>query len=377
MPYAQIVGWGMHVPERIVTNDEFVGMGLDTSNEWISTRTGIQQRHLVDKDEPVSELAVKSAQQALHIADAHPRNIDLVVLATSTPDQVMPSTASIVQHRLGAINAGAFDLNAACSGFVYALATGASQIEAGRAENVMVIGADELSIFLNWKDRSTCVLFGDGAGAVLLRASEEPGILASTMGSDGSGAGLLQIAGGGSRARTNGHYGSNGAGSNGAYLTMNGPQIFRFATQMLGKAARRVLDESELTPEQVDLFIPHQANHRIIESAAKRLGLPEEKVFSNVAIYGNTSAASIPIALCEAISAERVHVGDNILLSSFGSGLSWAALALRWGVPIPESVPRWTPIRLQLETRIARMRTAIKKRERAVRAAVDERIRGD
>lgn len=375
MPFAQIVGWGMHVPDKIITNDAFVGMGLDTSNEWISSRTGIQQRHIVDRDEPVSDLAVKAAQQALRIADAHPRDIDVVVLATSTPDQVMPSTASIVQNRLGATNAGAFDLNAACSGFVYALATGAAQIESGRAKSVMVIGADELSIFLDWKDRSTCVLFGDGAGAVLLQASEEPGILSSTMGSDGSGAGLLQIPGG-SKVRTNGHY-SNGAGANGSYLTMNGPQIFRFATQMLGKAAMKVLEESDLTPEQVDLFIPHQANHRIIESAAKRLGLPEEKVFSNVAIYGNTSAASIPIALCEAISSERVHVGDNILLSSFGSGLSWAALALRWGVPIPESVPRWTPIRLQLETRIARVRTAIKKQERAVRAAVDERIRGD
>lgn len=373
MAFAQIAGWGMHVPDKVVTNDEFVDMGLDTSNEWISTRTGIHQRHIVEHDEPVSDLAVKAAKQALSIADAHPRDIDLVILATCTPDQVMPSTASIVQNRLGAANAGAFDLNAACSGFVYALANAAAQIETNRAKNVMVIGADELSIHLDWEDRSTCVLFGDGAGAVLLRASEEPGILASTMGSDGSGAGLLQIEGGGSKARMNGHNGSNGNG----YLTMNGPQIFRFATQMMGRAARKVLDESDLTPEQIDLFIPHQANHRIIEAAAKRLGLPDEKVFSNVAIYGNTSAASIPIALCEAISAERVHVGDNILLSSFGSGLSWAALALRWGAPIPQSVPRWTPLRLQLETNIARVRTEIKRRERAVRATIDERIRSD
>jgi 3-oxoacyl-[acyl-carrier-protein] synthase-3 len=373
MAYAQITGWGMHVPDKVVTNDAFVDMGLDTSNEWIASRTGIHQRHIVGRDEPVSDLAVRAAQQALRIANAHPRDLDLVILATCTPDQVMPSTASTVQNRLGAINAGAFDLNAACSGFVYALATAAGQIESGRARTVMVIGADELSIHLNWKDRSTCVLFGDGAGAVLLRAADEPGILASTMGSDGSGAGLLQIANGKSKGSSNGHHSANGAG----YLTMNGPQVFRFATQMLGKAARKVLDDSKLTPEQIDLFIPHQANHRIIESATKRLGLPEEKVFSNVAIYGNTSAASIPIALCEAISSDRVHVGDNILLSSFGSGLSWAALALRWGVPIPQSVPRWTPIRLQLETRIARVRAALKKQERAVRAAVDERMRGD
>lgn len=372
MAFAQIVGWGMQVPDKVVTNDHFVEMGLDTSNEWIASRTGIHQRHLVERDQPVSDLAVKAAKQALAIADARPGDLDLVILATCTPDQVMPSTASIVQDKIGARNAGAFDLNAACAGFVYALASGAAQIEAGRAQKVMVIGADELSIHLNWQDRSTCVLFGDGAGAVLLEAAKEPGILASTTGSDGSGAKLLQIEGGGSKARLNGHS-ANGA----SYLTMNGPQIFRFATQMLGKAAQKVLDDSSLTPEQIDLFIPHQANHRIIESAARRLGLPDEKVFSNVAVYGNTSAASIPIALCEAISAERVHVGDNILLSSFGSGLSWAALALRWSVPIPQHVPRWTPIRLQLETNIARVRTAIKKQERAVRAAVDERIRKD
>lgn len=367
MAFAQIVGWGMQVPDKVVNNDQFIDMGLDTSDEWITSRTGIRQRRIAEKDEPVSDLAVKAAKQALQIANASPGDIDLIILATCTPDQIMPATASIVQNRLGAAGAGAFDLNAACAGFVYALSMGASQIESGRAETVLVIGADELSIHLDWRDRSTCVLFGDGAGAVLLRSSDEPGILASTTGSDGSGARLLEIAAGGTKARLNGHA-PNGTG----YLTMNGPQVFRFATQMMGKAAQKVLEDSDLTPEQVDLFIPHQANHRIIESATKRLGLPREKVFSNVATYGNTSAASIPIALYEAIADERVHVGDNIVLSSFGSGLSWAALALRWTAPIPSHVPRWTPIRLQLETNLARVRTAIKKQERAVRARIDE-----
>ena len=372
MKFAQIVGWGMHVPDKVVGNDAFVQMGLDTSHEWISSRTGIHERRFVENGQPVSDLAVKAAQQALQVADAHPSDLDLVILATCTPDQVMPSSASFVQHRIGATRAGAFDLNAACAGFVYALSTAAAQIESGRAENVMVVGADELSTHLNWQDRSTCVLFGDGAGAVLLRASEEPGIMASTTGSDGSGAGLLEIRAGETEASANGRA-SNGNG----YLTMNGPQIFRWATQKLAQAATQVIEESDLTPDQVDLFVPHQANLRIIDAAAKRLGLPEEKVFSNVDAYGNTSAASIPIALCEAISQDRVHVGDNIILTSFGSGLSWAALTMRWGTPIPSSVPRWTPIRLQLETRMAAVRSAIKKSQRAVRATIGERLSKD
>ena len=373
MAFAQVVGWGMHVPDKVVGNDAFVKMGLDTSHEWISSRTGIHERRFVENGQPVSDLAVEAAKQALQVADAHPRDLDMVIVATCTPDQVMPSTASFVQHRLGADRAGAFDLNAACAGFVYALSTGAAQIESGRAKNVMVVGADELSTHLNWQDRSTCVLFGDGAGAVLLRASDEPGIMASTTGSDGSGAGLLEIRGGGTKTTSNGHASANGK----AFLTMNGPQIFRWATQKLGEAATQVIEESDLTIDQVDLFVPHQANLRIIDSAAKRLGLPAEKVFSNVDTYGNTSAASIPIALCEAISQDRVHVGDNLILTSFGSGLSWAALAMRWGTPIPESVARWTPIRLQLHTKMSGLRAAFKKQRRAVGATIGERLNKD
>ena len=373
MKFAQITGWGMHVPNRVLPNEAFVKMGLDTSDEWISSRTGIAQRHVV-KDERTSDLAVRAAQEALLVAEMHPKEIDLVLVATCTPDQIMPSTASIVQDRLGAVNAGAMDLNAACAGFVYALATGAGQIESRRAKNVLVIGADELSVHLNWRDRSTCILFGYGAGAVMLQASDEPGIMSSTMGSDGSGARLLQIPGPRYHSRFNG----NGhIAATDLYLRMNGPQIFRWATQMMAKASEKVMAASGLKAAQLDLLIPHQANSRIMEATARRLGIPLENVFSNVRDYGNTSAASIPIALCEAIASGRVKVGDNIVLTSFGAGLSWAALALRWGVAVPEHASRWLPLRHSVETRVAAVRSALRRQEWRVRGEIDKRLRKD
>jgi 3-oxoacyl-[acyl-carrier-protein] synthase-3 len=367
----------MYVPSRVVANDSFVKMGLDTSHEWIASRTGIEERRLAGKNEATSDLAVKASLQALHTAGAHAGDIDLIIVATCTPDHVMPSTASLVQTRLGATRAGAMDLNAACSGFVYALATGAGQIESGRAKQVLVVGADELSIHLDWKDRNTCVLFGDGAGAVLLRASREPGVLSSTMGSDGSGADLLIIPAGGSRIRTNHNGRSNGRANGDQYLKMNGPQIFRWATQMMAKTSHEVMAASGLKPEQIDLFIPHQANLRIIEATARRVGIPSEKVFSNVGHYGNTSAASIPIALCEAIAAGRVKRGDNILLSSFGAGLSWAALALRWGVRVQAQPTPWSPLRLRIETRMAALRSTLRKQNRRVRTSIDSTLHRD
>ncbi len=373
MRYAQIAGWGMYVPSRVMSNDRFVEMGLDTSHEWIATRTGIETRRLAGPDEATSDMAVKAGQQALQTAAARPSEVDMIIVATCTPDHVMPSTASLVQDRLGLENAGAIDLNAACSGFVYALITAAGLIEAKRARQVLVIGADELSIHLDWKDRSTCILFGDGAGAVLLRASKEPGILASTTGCDGSGASLLTILGGGSRHRLNGHSPAGGD----HYLRMNGPQVFRAATQAMAKAAQRVMTASGMAPHEVDLFIPHQANMRIIESTARRLGVPQEKVFTNVRQYGNTSAASIPIALCEAISAGRVQVGSKIVLASFGAGLTWAAVALRWGIDVTRRPPPWSPLQWQLGTRVAAVRSAIRRHERKVLATIDEKLRGE
>jgi 3-oxoacyl-[acyl-carrier-protein] synthase-3 len=370
----------MHVPSTVITNDAFVKMGLDTTDEWISSRTGIEERRLVGRDEPTSELAIKAARRALQVADVHAADIDLVIVATCTPDQVMPSTASIVQDKLGAKRAGAFDLNAACAGFAYALNMGAAQIESRRAKRVVVIGADELSIYLDWKDRGTCILFGDGAGAVLLQSGDTPGILASTVGSDGSGAELLNIRGGGSKYRVNG----NGAGPNGSarhstphgdhYLRMNGQQIFRWATQMMTEAAEQVMRESGLKSDQIDLFIPHQANMRIMEATARKLGIPIEKVFSNVSSYGNTSAASIPIALCEAIDSGLVDVGKNIVLTSFGAGLTWSALALHWTQEVPARKSPWSPFRQQLDSRVAAVQSAIRRQERRVRTTIDERL---
>ncbi|MCH8200598.1 MAG: ketoacyl-ACP synthase III [Chloroflexi bacterium] len=384
--YAEIAGWGMYVPPRVVPNDTFVTMGLDTSDEWISSRTGIERRRVVEADEATSDMATKAAAQAMAVAGLHSGDIDLVIVATCTPDHVMPATASIVQDRLGMLNAGAMDLNAACSGFVYALSTGAALIESGRAKHVLVIGADELSIYLDWKDRSTCVLFGDGAGAVVLSRATEPGIMSSTMGSDGSGAGLLTIKGASRvRASRNGAPGGSANGrdeaANGAaaaadenYLTMNGTQIFRWATQIMPRAAEQVMASSGLKAEDISLFIPHQANERIMKATAKRLGLPPEKVFSNVREYGNTSAASIPIALCEALNTGRVNVGDYLVLSSFGAGLSWAALALRWSVPIPSHVAPWRPIQRQVASRLAAVRSVLRRGERSVRTRIDKTL---
>jgi 3-oxoacyl-[acyl-carrier-protein] synthase-3 len=362
----------MYVPRTVVTNDAFVRMGLDTSEDWIVSRTGIESRHLVAHDESTSEMAVKAGRDALKVSEAHAHDIDLIVLATTTPDHVMPATASLVQERLGATNAGAVDLNAACSGFVYALNMAAAQIESGRARQVLVIGADRLSNHLDWKDRSTCILFGDGAGAVVLKAGEQPGIMSSTMGSDGSGAGLLMIPGDAAPPPA----GNGAVPSGGRYLTMNGPQVFRWATQMMTRAAEKVINASGLKPEQVDLFIPHQANIRIIEASARRLGLSFEKVFSNVGRYGNTSAASIPIALCEAIESGLVKVGDNIVFTSFGAGLNWAAVALRWAVDVEARRSRWSPIRMRVEEQVAAVRSAVRRQERRFRASIDERLRG-
>jgi 3-oxoacyl-[acyl-carrier-protein] synthase-3 len=369
----------MFVPSQVIPNSEFVKLGLDTSDEWITSRTGVKQRHLV-RDETTSQMAVRAANEALHVAGLSAGEIDVVIVATATPDHVMPATASLVQDRIGAKNAGAMDLNAACSGFVYALTTAAGLIESGRSKKVLVIGADELSIHLDWKDRSTCVLFGDGAGAVVLETGYAPGIMASEIGSDGSGAGLLTIPAG---ARThNAHYTSKN-GKNGAshdalhhgdyYLRMNGPQIFRAATQAMARASENVMAASGLAVGEVDLYIPHQANSRIMESTARRLGLDEDKVFSNVEDYGNTSAASIPIALYEALRSERINVGDNLVLASFGAGLSWAAVALRWTTVAPEP-SRWQPVRTEVDRRFAELRSLVRRQGWRVRGELGRRL---
>ncbi len=337
--YAQIIGWGYHVPEKIITNKDLEQI-VDTTDEWIRSRTGIEERHVAaDPKETSASMGVIAARKALEMADVHPSKVGLVICATSSPEHIFPSTASIIQDALGAINAGAFDLSAACSGFVYGLSMARGHILAGDAEYVLVIGAETLSRFVDWTDRNTCVLFGDGAGAVLVAASDVPGgIMATELGSDGSGAKSLTLLAGGSAMPASLETVGNGS----HYIKMDGKAVFRFATRVMAESTQRVLARSGLTPHDVDLIIPHQANVRIIQNAVlKQLKIPEDKVMVNLQKYGNTSTASIPIALCEAIATGRVKPGDNLVFVGFGGGLTWAACAVKWSVPVEKQAAGW------------------------------------
>jgi 3-oxoacyl-[acyl-carrier-protein] synthase-3 len=344
--YAQIVGWGMYAPSEILTNDDLANM-VDTSDDWIRARTGIVERRIAPPKETTSTMAIRAARAALRVANANPARLDLIIVATATPDYSFPATACLVQDALGATRAGAFDLSAGCTGFVYGLAVGSQMIVSGAYDQVLVIGAETLSRIINWADRNTCVLFGDGAGAVLLQASDVAGgVLSAVLGADGSGGDLLMLPAGGSR-----HPASvETVGQGLHYIHMNGPEVFRFATRVTARAARQALAEANVNLEDISLFISHQANGRIIQSATKSLKLPPEKVFVNLDRYGNTSAASVPIALCEAIEQGRVKYGDHLVMVSFGAGLTWAAVVVRWGMPLP--VPR--PSRWRVAWRLAR-----------------------
>lgn len=342
--YAHIVGWGKYVPSRILTNDE-LAKTMDTSDAWIRKNTGIAERRIATK-ETTASMALYAAQDALEVADVNPGEIDLIIVATSTPEYIFPATACLVQDQLGAQKAGAFDLSAACSGFVYGLAIGASMIRAGQYNNVLVIGSETFSKLLNWKDRATCILFGDGAGAVLLQASEEyGGILSSVLGSDGSGGELLVVPAGGSKNPTS----LETVMANMHFVKMNGREVFRFATRIMVDATREALEKANIPLDELDLLIPHQANLRIIDYAAKALGLPSDKVFLNLEKYGNTSAASIPLALVEAIEEKRVNPGDHLAFVGFGAGLTWGACALEWTEP---TVPRATTPQRAAQSRL-------------------------
>ncbi|HXF60839.1 MAG TPA: beta-ketoacyl-ACP synthase III [Caldilineaceae bacterium] len=337
--YAQIIGWGYAVPEKVITNHDLEQI-VDTSDEWIRTRTGIEERRVAaDPKETTATLAIAAARRALEVADLPPSKLDLIICSTSSPEHIFPATASIVQDAIGAINAGAFDLSAACSGFVYALSMARGQILAGDAEYVLVLGAETLSRIVDWTDRNTCVLFGDGAGAVLIAASHVPGgIMACELGSDGSGAELLMVPAGGSAMPASLETVSSGN----HFIKMDGKAVFRFATRVMADATRSVLERAGLTPEDVDLVIPHQANLRIVQnSVLKQLKIPEEKVFVNLQKYGNTSTASIPIALCEAIKAGKVKPGDKLVFVGFGAGLTWAACTVVWSVPTDQPAAGW------------------------------------
>ncbi len=336
--HAEIVGWGKYVPSKVLTNSDLEQM-LDTSDEWIKTRTGIRERRIASAKETSATMAAKAAFAAIEVADLSPNKIDLIITATSTPDHLMPSTASLIQDAIGATNSGALDVNAACSGFVYALAVGSGLIAGGVHRNVLVIGSDTMSRVIDYNDRGTSVLFGDGAGAVILQATDkQTGMLASSLGSDGSGSNLLWIPAGGGRHPASAETVQNRM----HYIKMNGNEVYRFAVNVMTKASLQVIKDAGLTLDDIELFIPHQANIRIIQSAAKSLKIPTEKVFTNVDCYGNTSTASVPIALCEAIEQGRVNSGDHIVLVAFGAGLSWAATVIQWGVPAAlPSVPWW------------------------------------
>jgi 3-oxoacyl-[acyl-carrier-protein] synthase-3 len=326
-PFVRIAGWGKYLPERVLLNSEIAQM-VDTSDEWIRTRTGIGERRVAAPDETTCTLSVNAARGALERAQVRAEDLDLIIVATCTPDYSnMPATASLVQHALGASRAGAFDLNAVCSGFLYALATGSQFIISGAYKSVLVIGADVFTRLLDWQDRSTCVLFGDAAGAVVLKATHEPGgLLSFVLGSDGSGACSLYVPAGGSRRPAS----AETVAERGHYVKMQGREVFRFATRVVPESVNQALEAAGLTTDDIDLLIPHQANVRIIDNAVKRLKLSNSAVFSNVERYGNTSAASIPVALCEAIDAELVRNGSTVVMSGFGAGLSWGTAVWKW-----------------------------------------------
>lgn len=324
---AGILGIGVCVPERILTNAELEQM-VDTNSEWICSRTGINERRIAAPEQATSDLAAVAAERALAAAKTAPEEIDLVIVATITPDMFFPATACLVQERLGIKKkAGAFDLSAGCSGFIHALAVGSQFIAAGTYRRVLVIGADTMSRVINWADRSTCVLFGDGAGAVVLGpVADESGILAIKLYSDGSGGQHLLVPAGGSRLPAS----SETLAAKLHCLQMNGREVFKFAVRVMGEAAEEVIAAAGLNKSDINFFIPHQANIRIIEPAAKRLGVPMEKVLVNVDRYGNTSTASIPLALEEAVRGGRINNGDHVVMVGFGAGLTWGAVAVKW-----------------------------------------------
>jgi 3-oxoacyl-[acyl-carrier-protein] synthase-3 len=327
----------MSVPKRVMTNDDWAQV-VDTSDEWIRSRTGIVERHIAGEGESTLTLSMEAARQALDVAKISPAQLDLIIVATVTPEHLFPATACLVQDNLGAVNAGAFDLSAGCSGFIYALSLASDSIRAGSYEHVLVIGAETLSRIVDWNDRNTCVLFGDGAGAVVVSSSEMPGgILSSALGSDGSGGDHLIVPAGGSKLPASAETVEQGL----HYARMNGREVFRFATRSMDRAARLACQKANVPLNEVKLFVPHQANSRIIKSAARSLKLEEDQVVTNLDRYGNTSAASIPIALCEAIEAGRVHRDDYLVLVGFGAGLTWGAITLQWGIPLPVKPAPW------------------------------------
>jgi 3-oxoacyl-[acyl-carrier-protein] synthase-3 len=323
MRRARIIGTGACLPSRVVTNAE-LALRVDTSDQWIVERTGIRQRHIAAEGELTSDLATSAARKALKRAELRPAQLDLIVVATTTPDHTFPACAVAVQRKLGAVHAAAFDVQAVCSGFIYALAIADNFLQLGQARTALVIGAETFSRLLDWTDRGTCVLFGDGAGAVVLQAAEgtgtaaDRGVLATYLGSDGRHYEDLWVDGGPSSTGTTGH------------VRMNGREVFRHAIGKLAMASQKVLDAAGLTVDEVDWLVPHQANRRILDGVARRLQIPEERVLITVDHHANTSAASIPLALAEAVEAGRLRADQLIILNAMGGGFTWGAALVRW-----------------------------------------------
>ncbi|BEV15011.1 ketoacyl-ACP synthase III [Herbaspirillum sp. DW155] len=324
--YSKIVGTGSYLPAKRVTNHELAAQlaeqGIETSDEWIVTRSGISARHYAEPAQLSSDLALQAAQRALEAAGMQPNDIDLIIMATSTPDHLggFPSTACVVQRKLGITNgAPAMDVQAVCSGFVYAMSVADSFIKSGAHKNVLVIGAEVFSRILDFKDRTTCVLFGDGAGAVVMSASQEPGVLATKLHADGSHGHILCVPGSV----------NNGAVAGSAYLYMDGPAVFKLAVSLLDKVAREALEAAQMQSTDVDWLVPHQANIRIMQGTAKKMGLPLEKMVVTVAEHGNTSAASIPLALDQAVRDGRIQPGHTVMMEGVGGGFTWGAVLVR------------------------------------------------
>lgn len=321
-----IIGMGKYVPERILSNHDLEQM-VETNDEWIVTRTGIRERRIAAPEQATSDLAYEASVRALEAAGLTAQDIDLIIVATITPDMFFPSTACVLQERLGAKRAAAFDLSAACSGFIYSLATASSMIATGMYKHALVVGADTLSRITDYTDRNTCILFGDGAGAAVLGpVPEHRGFKSFELGADGSGGPLLNIAGGGSRMPST----ADTVDSKAHYIYMAGNEVFKFAVRIMGSAAEDALRKAGKSKEDIDLLVPHQANIRIIQSALNRLELNEDKCMINVDKYGNMSAASVPVALAEAVEQNRIKEGDCLVLVGFGGGLTWGSSVLIW-----------------------------------------------
>ena len=320
-----ITGIGANAPERVMTNEELSKL-VDTSDEWIVVRTGIRERRIAREDEALSDVALPAVREALEMAGVGGPDLDLIVCATVTPDMAFPATAALIADALGSSEAAAYDLSAGCTGFMYGIAQAYGMLAGGVCRRALVVGGDVLSKIVDWSDRATCIVFGDGAGAVVMERVERGGFLGFELGADGSGGMQLYLPAGGSRAPTS----AETVAHHGHFVHMNGREVFKFATRVLVSSAEKLLDQLGLTVDDIDLYVPHQANIRIIKHAVERLGIPEEKVVVNVDRYGNTSSGSIPLALADAVRERRVNKGDIVLMTGMGAGLTWGSGVMEW-----------------------------------------------